>query len=235
MNTKSLFWIIPFCSFVAGYTIMSLYTGKRTVTVPSLIGESIFNALVTCSDANVHLKIIAVKENGDLPHATVLEQIPESKEKIKENQTIYIVVSTHPPRPTVPAFNSESISAREKELINRGFKIIKKQFHHILPKDSYIAHIQIPGEKTTDNTIIFYVSSGNEDTIIWPSLCGYSLTQVEDFLATRGIVPHIIQEKKATTDNNSDMIVVDQRPVAGSIIRGSQQPYVQLRVSRNTT
>lgn len=220
---------LPLCSFFMGYYMASCFTQQTTIKTPHLVGLTTFHAIMMCSNLNLHPAIIATKHHQEFPEGTILEQIPHPGTGIKASQSINLVVSTQPERPCIP-----HVCGMQKEeacdlLAKQGFKIICYVIPHISVPNSCFAYHHRYGECTSDNTAILYISSGEHSAHIWPQLCGHPLSDVQDFLATRAIVPHVISDQSYFSNND---IVTDQRPLAGSIIRGKEKPYVQLKVSK---
>lgn len=230
-NQISLFSLLPLLSFFAGYYCISSFTNKGTVATPHLLGLSTMQAVMICSDLKLNPTIIATRYHQELTDGTVLEQIPEPNSPIKALQSINLVVSMQPPRPSIPPLYGMPKQEAETLLAKHGFKIVSYTIPHQSCPNTCFAYQHRCGELSNDNTALLYVSSGEDSTYIWPQLCGHSLGNVQEFLASRDIVPHVLCNEITYSDSS---IVTDQRPLAGSIIRGKEKPYVQLKVSKGS-
>jgi beta-lactam-binding protein with PASTA domain len=90
---KKFLWVIPFLSFLSGYLIMSFIYQPKTAKTPSLIGKSVQQALNLAATQGLSLRLIAEKEETDIPAGTIISQNPLPNTHIKAHQAIACIVS----------------------------------------------------------------------------------------------------------------------------------------------
>ncbi len=96
MNYKSFLWPLPFLSFLGGYYLLSTVYTQPTVTTPALVGSTLMSAIETLSTAHLTPRILAQKEDPDLPDGLILSQTPAAHQQIKIGQPVYLVISQKP-------------------------------------------------------------------------------------------------------------------------------------------
>jgi beta-lactam-binding protein with PASTA domain len=177
------------------------------------------------------LRLITHKQESTLPEGIILNQTPAPGTSIKSNQPLFIVTTKKPLTAQAP----QCIGTHIDELIPL------LQSANIHPRIYYVAHpypekicfAQSPqaSELLENNRLILYVSSGNNKPIIWPNFTGIPLQDVLEFLHNYNIQPYIINDSAHPYASN-DYTVIDQRPVAGTLLTlDEHKPLaVQLRV-----
>jgi eukaryotic-like serine/threonine-protein kinase len=235
MRRFNILWVIPFLSFISGYFFLNFLHHNKTIKTPSLLGQSVEKALVLLSQQNLNLRIIACKDEPDLPAGTILSQTPSADKSIKEHQALYVVVSQKPCAPLIPNFNTML-----------GPQVIKigqsKEFNvrlYPIPMDGIesqcIAQFPEPGVPDNgDKTITVYTIACATKPKVMPNLKNQPLDDVVAFLTLNGIQPTILYDQANNGLLSSHIYVVtDQRPLPGSllIITPEKPPQIQLQVS----
>ncbi|HML19393.1 MAG TPA: PASTA domain-containing protein, partial [Candidatus Dependentiae bacterium] len=90
---KKFLWVIPFLSFLGGYLIMSFIYQPRAAKTPALVGKSVQQALNLAATQGLSLRLIAEREEPDIPTGTILSQNPLPNTHIKAHQAIACIVS----------------------------------------------------------------------------------------------------------------------------------------------
>ena len=235
MKFNSYFWLIPFISFVFGYYLVSLVYQSPVSKTPSLVGTSLQDAVLQTSELNLNIRIVGHKQETDLPEATIMSQMPQAGTAIKANQALYCVISEKPAIPHVPHLLKKNKEAVIAELNKRGLRFKIFYTESILPLDTCVA--QWPNSGTQGDvtkSVIMYLSAGSNKPIIWPDFKGMPLPDVLEFLAIQGISPIVNHTTLLEPGHvcGYDCLVVDQRPVAGSILalNSNKNLQVQLQV-----
>lgn len=225
IKLRSFLWTFPFISFILGYfTFRLIFSLNKKIKVPAVIGIQIKDAVKILSDNNLNTKIIAEKEDNDLPDGTIITQNPFNID-VKPLQSIYLTISKKAPLKNAPQL--------EKKEINEITKICKK--HGIKYKFYYVPSNQNKNYCVTqypkanipleENKIIVYISNGNKKMVIFPNLKEMDLKYALEFLSLYSIKPKITAE----TENSKSQIIKDQRPIPGSIVN-LEKVNVQLKV-----
>lgn len=229
MKLNKISWTFPFLFFFAGYVCVHYFTHIAYVQTPILVGKTLFQACDILSQTNLNMRILAKKEDPDLPEHTVVSQTPSAHQKIKPHQSVFLVVTTKPGQPLVPLCIGKSKKIIEEELSCHHFTLQIYYVPSLLPKDQCIAQMPNAHEKVEKN-IILYCSNGTQKPIVWPDFTKKTIEQSIDFLEPYGISPEIISLSNKKYANQFACLATDQRPRAGTLITldDAKLPHVQL-------
>ena len=234
MNIKQYVWIAPFLSFLAGYLVLQRISHVNSFKTPALVGQSLQPAIATLSAHNLNVCLITQKEDPDLPQGTILSQTPQAGQVIKPHQSVYIVISKKPQKIAAPLLINKSHTIINKELDALGIRNKTYYLTSNRPCHSCIAQLPAAGIQLEENKIITYFSGGNDRPALIPNLKGKSVPDVIAFLQQYTNLPEIIHITKQHENHtcNAKCTVVDQRPLAGSIItlNPHKTPLIQLQV-----
>jgi beta-lactam-binding protein with PASTA domain len=234
MTIKQYLWILPFCSFLLGYYFLPLFFPHTPIQTPSLIGKSLYQALSIISPINLNIRILGEKEDYDLPDGTILYQAPHIGEKIKQNQAIFVVISKKPLHILAPSLLYKHVSVIEKETTEQNIPIKLWYVPSIRPSATCIAQFPCPQNPLkTDQSVIAYIAQNIEKPIICPDFRGKTIGIVKEFLEKYDIELDIIQSLFSNNSYDNNAIIINQRPIAGSLIliTESQKPRIQLQIN----
>lgn len=232
---RNLLWFLPFFAFAIGYYAISFVFKSKTIATPALVGKSIEKAVTLLSERNLNIRIVGNKPDADLPDGTIISQTPSAGSKIKENQTLYVVVAKKPASIIAPNLKNKMISAAHKIAEDMGFVLKIHTIPSDLAKDVCVAQLPTAGQELENNALMVYASAGNTKPVIMPSFKDKSVSEVISFLQLHSITPTILHTNAELVSANhqcNECIVIDQRPIAGSlvIINGEKLLAVQLQV-----
>jgi beta-lactam-binding protein with PASTA domain len=233
MNVKNYLWILPFLSFVMGYAVMShLLRAPQTIT-PHVVGKYVHEVLPLITEHNLNMRLITHKEESTLPEGIILNQTPAAGTAIKSNQPLFIVTTKKPLTSQAPHCVGMHIDEVTSSLQTNGIHPRIYYLSHAYPEKICFAQSPHADEPLDHHRLTLYVSSGNNRPIIWPDFTHMPLHYVVEFLHSYNIQPHIIND--AVNHHhlyNDDYTVIDQRPVAGTLLTlDEHKPLaVQLRV-----
>jgi beta-lactam-binding protein with PASTA domain len=194
-----------------------------------ILGHSIQRALAILSEHNLNGRIIDVKEDNDLPDGTILAQSPCSKSKIKRNHTVFLVVSQKQEAVRAPDLIGKKIDHLQenlkKERISNKAYIIDSQ----APAGYCIAQIPAPGQPLQQRSLVTYIASSARRPVIFPDLKNVAIEAILTLLKPYGITPVVFHKTPPDGNHNcSACVVIDQKPLAGSIVTLSEKLIVQL-------
>lgn len=221
---------------MAGYYGASQLVINETIETPSLIGQNVTQAVLMLSPRNIHLRIIAKKEDADMPDGTILAQHPGQGHTIKAHQSINIVVSQQPLKLRAPRL----IGLQEADVYKQGQKIplrIKTYFlEHTAPSGCCIAQWPEPDTELDEPIVTVYISSGITSLRVFPQLKEQVLSDVIEFLEAYHIKAQIFADISPLDSSlYGRYIIHDQKPLAGSYINLTNPPLVQLSVIKVPT
>jgi len=228
---KNYLWLLPFFSFLCGYFLLSYYTHVQSLTVPSLVGKNIHEAITLLSQLKLNPRLLAQKEEPALPEGTILRQVPTSGQKIKPHQPIFLVTTKKQPPIATPNVFNKSIDTIAKELANTEIRFKIYYVPNNFPQQHCFSQSQPPGDPLENNhLLILYLSAGNNKAIIWPDFTQRPLEEAIEFLASYHIKPHIIANAAHKNSQPTDKII-EQQPLAGSLIilQKTNPLFVQFR------
>jgi serine/threonine-protein kinase len=212
--------------------MQQLFHTPETIT-PHCIGKQVHEILPLVTQHKLNIRLIDQKEEADLPEGIILNQTPASGTAIKANQPLFLVTTKKPVATRAP----QCIGTHLNEIITN------LQTAGIHPRIYYVSHpypdnicfTQSPqaNEPLEKNTLVLYISSGNNKPVIWPDFAGMQLQDVIEFLHSYNIQPYIINDVARVQHSNYEYKVIDQRPFAGTLLTldESKPLSVQLRVN----
>jgi len=215
---KSLLFIIPFMLFLSGYLILDTLFRSEELEAPALIGMNIQEAVTLLSTKNLNLRLLATKEDPILDPGTIISQSPHTGQKIKENQSVYVVTVTKPKKLKAPQVVNKSL--QEIQELLQSTKIRAKYYYmqSPYPKDMCFAQSPAPAQELDEsNKMIVYIATSNNKPIIMPDFKGKNVQDVADFLTTQSAKVTIFHYPPMA-DHTCLCVITDQRPMAGSII-----------------
>ncbi len=211
--------------------MQQLFHTPETIT-PHCIGKQVHEILPLVTQHKLNIRLIDQKEEADLPEGIILNQTPTSGTAIKANQPLFLVTTKKPVANRAPQCIGIHLNEITTHLQTAGIHPRIYYVSHPYPEKICFAQspqANLPLEK---NTIVLYVSSGNNKPVIWPDFTDMPLHDVIEFLNSYNIQPHIINDTQRTQHINHEYKVTDQRPFAGTLLTlDENKPLsVQLRV-----
>lgn len=219
MKITHFLWLLPFTFFLGGYLLIAFIIGTPTLETPQCIGKNIQQALRILSDCDLNTKLLEEKEDNDIPAGTVIAQRPTYKQKIKPQQTVFLVVSKKSKKITTPFLVGQSIPAITQELKNLGILHKNYPVTSEYPQNTCIAQLPIARQPLHEKKIITYSASTHRQPVIFPDFTQYTVQKSIAFLKEHSITPHLShtgQSDKIHTCKNCS--ITDQKPLAGSLV-----------------
>ncbi|MCF7799764.1 PASTA domain-containing protein [Candidatus Babeliales bacterium] len=203
--------------------------------MPNLIGKKLQASINILSKNNLSLKLLKEQEDPDLEEGILLDQIPKPNQKIKPNQHIFVIISKKPQALSIPNF----IGKNKSDVISQATKIglSPKIFwlNSNFPIDTCMAQIPSPNTPVKNDDIILYLSQGNSDMFVMPNFQYCPILKLKELCNKKNIKLDIVP--KNSPQNlfedfyiKKDLIVVEQRPIAGSILDLNKKLYIQVMV-----
>jgi beta-lactam-binding protein with PASTA domain len=221
MKPSNYFWLLPFFCFITGYLVLQRMYSVDQMEAPSLVGKQLQDAVAELSIHNLNIRLIDQKEDPDLPQGTILSQIPAAGQQIKPHQALHVVISKQQQKKICPSLIEKTATDINAEL--NDLKIRNKSYYlpSTQPANTCIAQFPSAGKVLDEPRVITYLSSGNKKPVLMPNLKGKTASQATEFFkqhpaTTRLELIHASPQPAGHTCGEQ-CIVVDQRPLAGSI------------------
>lgn len=212
----SFLWVLPFVSFLAGYQLLRNLTHAETVTVSSVVGLHIHDAIKTLSADRLNVRILAEKEDPDIAEGIIMSQTPYAGRVVKPHQSIFLVISRKPPKPKALALFGLVQSEAEDQAKRAKIELREYSLESLQPENTIIAQEKLPLEDIQDGSMAVYLSSGTTPIRIMPSLKGRTIEDVTAFFKPYAIkveVSHPGADHECAT-----CIIAEQHPLAGTLV-----------------
>lgn len=216
MNIKQILWIFPFLSFIAGYFIINGLFPTQVLLTPPLIGKQLYDACTILSEKRLNIRILAEQEEPSLSPGIIMNQMPAAGQKIKPQQSVFLVISRQPPTAQTPQLMGNVRAEIEKIAAKNHLTIQYQYVPNALPKDYCIAQQPSPDTPLTQK-ITCYLADGKPFPVIFPNFINRPVDEVVAYLTAQGITPEI-NSYSMSSDQSPQGIIIDQRPLPGSII-----------------
>ncbi len=227
------FWFLPFISFIFGYYILSYFFPKDVFIVPNITGRCLQDSIRVLTDKNLSLYFLKELEDPDLPEGIILSQTPAAGQRVKKNQNIFVTVSKKPKALITPDFLDLKQRQINKDVAKLGIVPTFYWVDSFYPVNSCIAQSPQPNKSLDEEKLIIYFSGGDSKFYIVPNLCGCKVVNIYDNLDADKIKLDVFyQNKKQDVKKFKKAHIVDQKPMAGSIIDLKKKLYLQVQVEK---
>src|SRR5919108_2980833 len=187
-------------------------TGKREVTVPSVVGQDQANAIEELTRAGLDAHVVSVSSDKDI--GVVTGQDPAPGEVVVEGTQVRINVSSGPKQISVPSVLLLPYEQAVTELQRAGFKVSRIDIESDQAKG--IVTNQDPNGGATaseGSTVTLSVSRGPVTSSV-PDVTTQDFSVAQATLEGAGFRTKVVFED--TEDPSLDGIVISQDPVGGS-------------------
>ena len=236
MSLKKLLWILPFISFLGGYIVLDMLFAPEFIDTPSVVGININQGVSILSQYNLNLRLLSSQENPLLEQGTIVSQTPIAGQKIKENQSVYVVISVKPPKLQTPNIVGKALPEIQSELAQKKINAKIYYLESMYPHNKCFA--QFPSANTDleeTQKIIVYVSQESKKPHIMPNFKGKHINEIIDLLNTYAEQVTVIHSPPAPENHECSCIVNDQRPIAGSLINKDSQKKLHIQLQAQSS
>lgn len=181
------------------------------------------------SSYQLHPEIIQIKEDKDLPTATILHQKPKAGRLIKKNQTVYIVISERPTAHLAPSCISLSIEQIKEIAQSVGLKPKFYSIPYPYPTDRCFGQWPSAGQPVKNRSFVCYIAQEQDNMVIFPDFRGQTLEAVVALLANQGITHY---QTDIAPEQSKIYYILEQHPKAGTILNLKEPAklHVQLNI-----
>ena len=187
-------------------------SGKPEVTIPSVVGQTVEDAVAELTRAGLNAQVVEV--NSDKDQGTVTAQSPGAGTVVVEGTQIRINVSKGPKPVTVPNVVGLPYDQAASELQRGGFNV--SRIDEDSDQAAGIVTSQTPSggsEGSKGSTVTVTVSKGPTTSAV-PDVTSQDYAIAQTTLENAGFRSKIVFED--TDDQTMDGIVISQDPVGGS-------------------
>ena len=226
-------WLVPFIFFLSGYFALDLFLHHSHTTTPHVLGLPLSEALSRISSKNLNVRLLSYKEDEQAKEETVLSQNPSPGSSIRPQQTVFLIVSCKKARPQTPACIGKQYETLTAKLAEQkiSHKVQYVPSNH--PSGTCIAQIPEAETELPSQPLILYVSQKIDDPLVLlPSFKGRSAQEVVPFLKNNEMPFSLFHAHLMKPDHScSSCVIIEQKPLAGSLIAMNNPPTIQLKVN----
>ena len=192
--------------------LIDVSSGKPEVTVPSVVGQSLQDAVEELTQAGLDAQVVEV--NSERDEGTVTAQAPTAGTVVVEGTRVRVNVSRGPKPVTVPNVIGLPYEQAASELQRAGFGVARVDVDSDLAKG--IVSDQDPNggsSSSKGSTVTLSVSKGPMTAAV-PDVTNQDVTIAQTTLEAAGFRTRVVLEN--TDDPSFDGIVISQDPVGGA-------------------
>ncbi len=223
------FWTLPFICFLSGYQAVHFFTTRGEFPTPAVVGLPLIQAIKTLSDHHLNVRIVREQEDADLPSGTVVSQTPRAGHKVKQQQSVFIVITKKIER-IAPACAGKKIQEIEPLLHSHN---IRAHIHYLAssqPVNTCFSQWPQAGQPV-EGKMILYASIGDERPLIFPVLRGQPIRAVLELLKQYQLNANVFHPHVMDDDHECiNCLVAEQKPLPGSLIDLSKPIQISLEV-----
>jgi beta-lactam-binding protein with PASTA domain len=223
--------ILPFACFLLGYLICSACLGNKSYPTPTLIGLSLPEALAITSPMHINIHLAAQQEHAGFAPGTIVSQKPAPARLIKPHQSIMVITSKLPEIPTAPDFSTMSLKDIERYCTKQKITLKNFKVPCALPTGYLVGQYPAALQAMHEPKMIVYFAKQETQSLIMPELTDQPLCEVVPFLQQQNIDIQVLYNNQVLLPPfPENMVVLAQKPAAGSTIPTDQKILVQLAV-----
>ena len=203
-------WLLALLLLVlAGLGAYLYFSQQDESTVPAVTGLTQERAETEVRDAGLEPE--TTRQESTRPVGIVLEQNPDAGEKVDEGSSVRLVVSTGPPRETVPNVVGQTESEAVDALTAAGFESDVTQTFSDKQKGLVVAQDPKAGANLKEGeTVVLAVSKGGKPVSV-PDVVGTTSSEATATLQAAGLKVNVV----GVPSSEPSGTVVAQNPAAG--------------------
>jgi eukaryotic-like serine/threonine-protein kinase len=162
--------------------MLTVSSGAPEVSVPSLEGQTVDEAVATLQEENLELGNQTEEANADVEAGVITSQSPGSGERVPEGSQVDVVVSSGPELTAVPNVIGATEEAARAELVGAGFVVEVASEPNEADEGIVFAQDPVAGTELEDGApVTIAVSEGPEEQTL-PDVTGEDADAAEQAL-----------------------------------------------------
>lgn len=230
-TSLNILLLTPFLAFFASFVLLHFLAKSPTLTTPRILGNTVTYAAIELGKQRLNLRVTNEHTDEDLPNGTIIRQNPRPGQSIKAQQTVYCVATKKPPQKTVPQLVGVNEAGIKKTLEEQHipYKIYFQE--STIPSGTCIGQFPLPKQELGKSKMIIYMSTSTPKPVIFPDLKQRPIADVQEFFEGSDHTVSVHHTQIINAHHNcNNCIVVDQRPMAGSLLQLTEPLTVQVQV-----
>ena len=190
----------------------------RSVDVPTVVGSNVDTARSALDQSGLMLVVAEDREDTAAPPGQVLAQRPLPGSKLRQGESVNVVVARAPTLVKVPGVVGQLLTEARIRLEKAHLTIssVVEQAHPTLGVGMVIAQSMAEGAEVRGGTGVELKVSKGAETVTVPAVVGKGLSKAKDLLTQAGLT--VGQVHHASNDDRSPGVVLEQKPAANSAL-----------------
>jgi serine/threonine-protein kinase len=195
---------------------LQVSSGPGTVEVPLVTGLKLSTATKALNRRGLNVDSTS-QHSATVPKGEVIRSSPADGTTVQKGSRVHLIVSSGPVQVKVPDVSGQTAAAAHSALKNAGLSFTDNQENSDQPKGTVISQDPPGGTTVNKGTSVTLTISKGPDTAPVPTVTGQSQDQATTALQQAGFKVQV--KEKTTTDQTQDGKVIQQRPVAGTVLK----------------
>lgn len=209
-------WLMPFICAVGGYQCAKWLARATVITVPSVLGLDVGQAVTILANQGLNVRILKEKEDAFAKQGMVINQNPAPGQRTKKQQSIYLVITKLPPLPTIPQLVGSQTTGAAALAQSIGTKVKLYSQPSNLTSGTIIA--QSPTVGHASDHVLLYTSGEEAKYRLMPSFIGQTYGDVAAFLKHYGIKAIAKYSPDELTSSLDETLIKNHSPRPGKVI-----------------
>jgi serine/threonine-protein kinase len=192
--------------------LIDVSSGKPEVTIPSVVGQTVEDAVAELTQAGLDAQVVEVNSDKDV--GTVTAQSPSAGTVVVEGTQVRINVSRGPKPVTVPNVVNLPYDQAATELQRAGFQVTRIDVQSELAAGIVVSQDPSGGSASSKGSTVTLSVSKGPVTAAVPDVTAQDVSIAQTTLEAAGFRTRVVLEDVG--DPTLDGIVVSQDPVGGT-------------------
>jgi serine/threonine-protein kinase len=220
---------------IAGWYVFSQIQDQldanAPVAVPNVVGLKEENAVNLIKNAGLDPKVER-SANPDVAKGRVMSQNPHAGTRIQKGDRVTLLVSTGPPKTTVPSVVGMDYADAVQALDDANLNAKKHEVFSAKPSGQVLGQNPKAGEQVVEGTEVLLRVSKGQETVSVPNVVGMSEANARATLEQAGFQVHSVDAPSNDTPQGS---VSDQSPGGGTDAPKGSTVTITVSTGPNTT
>lgn len=185
-GVRYLIYVIAFIGFLGilfNWTLSTIIHSRKEVTVPNLIGKTLFESLELLSPLNLGMRKVAVEFDKSLPAGVIVRQTPYPGMVVREGRIVQVTVAVGSESVFVPQLTALTLRQAEIKIRTAGLTVgeVNRIFSLKYAPDYVVKQNPPAGKRIPKETpVVLEVSMGPppQEITLMPDFVGKSVEEV---------------------------------------------------------
>lgn len=203
---------------IGAFAFFTYYKPAQTVTVPNFKEMEIKKAQDLAEKKGLKLKIEKKEYHDEIAKNHIISQDPKSGLKVKEGDTVKVIVSKGSELVAVPDLTGKTTSEAGFILGKKDLEIgeISKEFSDKIPEDTIIGQDPPAGQKVKSGTKVDLIISQGIENVQIPDVIGKTSQEAAAILGQKSLKVTVTKENSSSINKD---IVIRMSPQPGTEVK----------------